>query len=181
MTNLYTNSTVVRAFEAEDVEHVYSQLGSSDDLREATTPYWRPMSRADVHAHLLGPNKPDHTWGICTKQDHQLIGKVDVIDLNMIHKRASVGITIWADECRGLGYGSEVISTVADWLMRTVGVRRVQAIVMAHNQPSLAAFKRAGFEQEARLRDYYWVDGKYDDAIVLSRLNVYSMQESLPE
>jgi RimJ/RimL family protein N-acetyltransferase len=62
-----------------------------------------------------------------------------------------------AAECRGLGYGNEVVAALSDWLIRAPGVRRVVARdVVAANVPSRRALERAGFVLEREEAGLTW-------------------------
>jgi RimJ/RimL family protein N-acetyltransferase len=54
-----------------------------------------------------------------------------------------------AAEHRGVGYGTELVEALSQWLLRQPGVRRVVAReVLADNAPSRRALERAGFSLE---------------------------------
>jgi RimJ/RimL family protein N-acetyltransferase len=55
----------------------------------------------------------------------------------------------WAAEHRGVGYGTELVQALSQWLLRQAGTRRVVAReVLADNTPSRRALERAGFSLE---------------------------------
>jgi RimJ/RimL family protein N-acetyltransferase len=54
-----------------------------------------------------------------------------------------------AAEHRGVGYGTELVEALSQWLLRQPGIRRVVAReVLADNKPSRRALERAGFSLE---------------------------------
>jgi [ribosomal protein S5]-alanine N-acetyltransferase len=62
-----------------------------------------------------------------------------------------------AAECRGLGYGTEIVAALSGWLIRAPGVRRVVARdVVAANLPSRRALERAGFVLEREEAGLTW-------------------------
>jgi UDP-2,4-diacetamido-2,4,6-trideoxy-beta-L-altropyranose hydrolase len=58
---------------------------------------------------------------------------------------ATIDVSI-APEQRSQGYGGIVIAAAVEELFRSKPVETVHALVKAHNQPSLRAFRNAGFE-----------------------------------
>ncbi|HNB42281.1 MAG TPA: GNAT family protein, partial [Anaerolineales bacterium] len=49
-------------------------------------------------------------------------------------------------------------------------LHRIEALVYPENTRSLHLLNKLGFKQEGTLRDYFYLDGKFYDHIVLSLL-----------
>ena len=65
-----------------------------------------------------------------------------------------VGIAVFAEEDRGLGYGLEAMSMFVDWLFGRIGAERVQGGTMPSNTAMRRTFERLGFEQEEAIDVY---------------------------
>jgi RimJ/RimL family protein N-acetyltransferase len=62
-----------------------------------------------------------------------------------------------AAEHRGVGYGTELVQALSQWLLRQAGIRRVVAReVLADNTPSRRALERAGFGLERSEGGLVW-------------------------
>jgi RimJ/RimL family protein N-acetyltransferase len=61
-----------------------------------------------------------------------------------------------AAEHRGLGYGTELVHALSQWLLRQQRVARVLAAAEAGNAPSRRALERAGFVLERSEGDRVW-------------------------
>ena len=169
--SLTGDGLILRPFEQSDVNEAYRAIASAEDLAWTTTPYWRPMTTKDVARHLLEPGRPTYTWAIVPSDGANIpAGKIDVIDLDLRHRRAEVGIAIWRKEHRGRGLGREAIRSTINWLNETGNVHRLQAKVIDGNEPSLRTFQSLDFDIEARLRDFFWIRDQFRDGILLSRL-----------
>lgn len=62
-----------------------------------------------------------------------------------------------AAEHRGVGYGTELVRALSQWLLRRAGIRRVVTReVLAGNTPSRRALERAGFSLERSEGGLVW-------------------------
>jgi ribosomal-protein-alanine N-acetyltransferase len=61
------------------------------------------------------------------------------------------------------------VETVLDWAFSDVGLKRVEALVMTTNQPSVALLERCGFTRESLLRNYRIAQGTPRDFYTYSR------------
>ena len=68
------------------------------------------------------------------------------------------------------GVMAEVLPAVLDHGFRTLGLRRIEALVTPGNEPSAALLERHGFAREAVLRDHAHWRGRYWDQWLYARL-----------
>jgi RimJ/RimL family protein N-acetyltransferase len=85
------------------------------------------------------------------------------------NEQAEIGITL-APESQGLGYGSEALSAVLDYLLGPLGKHRVVASVDPRNTPSLELMCRVGMRQEAHFRESLRFKGEWADDVVFATL-----------
>ena len=72
-------------------------------------------------------------------------------------------------EARGRGVGAELLSGILDRARRS-GATRAVLETAASNEPALALYRAAGFEQAGRRPGYYLrMDGRRDDAVLLEK------------
>ena len=75
-----------------------------------------------------------------------------------------------APEGRGQGFGTEAQRLLADWLLATTPVNRVEASTDLENLAEARSLEKAGFAREGILRGTQFRAGAYHDLIVFSRL-----------
>lgn len=63
--------------------------------------------------------------------------------------KAVIAITIGADY-RGLGYGTEAIRLICDYLRRNGSAAEAVAYIKPNNAPSIRAFQKAGFSHQGK-------------------------------
>ncbi len=75
-----------------------------------------------------------------------------------------------APEARGVGYGVEVASLLARYLLETYPVMRIEAETDVENLPAQRALEKAGFTREGVLRSAQWRGGAWHDLVMYSKL-----------
>jgi RimJ/RimL family protein N-acetyltransferase len=141
---------------------------------------WLPRSTesalAEYDAKLAEP--PDPLNVSFTVEAQVAMGRVahgDVVgEANLwgidVHRRCGhIGVTLVA-EARGLGFGRDVVALLCDYGFRLRGLHRLSCETLASNMPMIRAATAAGFVEEGRLRSSSWVDGAWEDDVLLSLL-----------
>lgn len=114
------------------------------------------------HVRADAENPAIRALAICLADGGRHIGNLRLSAIDPFHGNASLGIMIGERDCHGHGYGSEAIGIASRYAFLDCGVHRVTAGCYASNTASIAAFLKAGFREEGRLRSR-WRDG---DALV---------------
>ena len=56
------------------------------------------------------------------------------------------------------------------YAFRSRNLHRVHLQSLASNERALRAYRAVGFVEEGRLREHAWVEGSYDDVVLMSVL-----------
>lgn len=94
---------------------------------------------------------PAFRWGLQRKSDGAFIGTCGMYEWIPGWQRCSVGYAL-ASFAWGLGYMSEALSKVLEWLLGPLNVNRIGAEIHPTNTPSLRLARGLGFELEGTLR-----------------------------
>ncbi|KAH8807882.1 acyl-CoA N-acyltransferase [Xylogone sp. PMI_703] len=73
-------------------------------------------------------------------------------------------------EAHGQGYGTEALRWALGWCFRTANLHRVQLEAYEWNERALKTYRTVGFQEEGRLRQAIWRDGRWWDEIILGIL-----------
>ncbi|MFB9433495.1 GNAT family N-acetyltransferase [Streptoalloteichus tenebrarius] len=95
-----------------------------------------------------------------------------------------VGLGIGDAERWTLGYGMDAAAILLRYLFHVRNARRVQAIIGDYNRNMLQFVAKGFMTVEGVLRDYFFLDGEYHDAVICSILRdeYYAMSvPGLPE
>jgi [ribosomal protein S5]-alanine N-acetyltransferase len=69
---------------------------------------------------------------------------------------------------RGQGVATAAVRLVTPWALQALDLQRLEAWVEPENLASQRALRRAGFQQEGRLRNFLTIEGRVWDALVFS-------------
>ncbi|MHC4292292.1 MAG: GNAT family N-acetyltransferase [Planctomycetota bacterium] len=80
-----------------------------------------------------------------------------------------VGISILPDY-RELGLGTIIMETMIEWAQNNPAIEKLRLGAWASNQRALALYEKMGFVEEGRkIKEVKYVDGTYDDCILMYR------------
>ena len=110
-------------------------------------------------------------WAIRARDGGALVGTIGFNDLVWERGRRGeigydVGRPYWGSRVM-----DQVLPVVLDFGFATLGLRRIEAIVTAGNEPSCRLLERHGFEREGVLRDHAFWKGRFWDQILYGRLS----------
>ncbi|KAH8821808.1 putative GNAT family acetyltransferase [Xylogone sp. PMI_703] len=95
---------------------------------------------------------------------------VKSIPADLAHnRRGEIGIKLKSD-AHGQGYGTEALSWALGWCFRTANLHQVQLEAYEWNERALKMYKRVGFQEEGRLRQSIWREGRWWDEIIMGIL-----------
>ena len=81
---------------------------------------------------------------------------------------------------QGQGLMREALEAALDYVLGDLGLHRVMAAYMPHNERSARLLKSLGFESEGYARDYLLLDGAWRDHLLTSKLNSDKGPELFP-
>lgn len=71
---------------------------------------------------------------------------------------------------QGQGHGTSAQSALAEYLLATYPVNRIEAATDVTNRAEQRSLDKAGFTREGVLRGAQWLNGRWNDMVVYSRL-----------
>ncbi len=160
----------LRAIEPEDLDLLYSIENDTRLWNVGTTNV--PYSRYTLHDYIA--TSADDIYAdrqlrlIVETEDGKTVGIADLIHFDPQHLRAEAGIVIM-DAFRRKGFGTAAIDALGDYALRVLHLHQLYAVVAVDNQPAVALFKKAGFQQQAVLKDWLQEEHSYVDAVLMQR------------
>jgi RimJ/RimL family protein N-acetyltransferase len=98
------------------------------------------------------------------------VGFVLLTKINPIHRSADIGLRIGAPQDRGQGLGREALMLGLRYAWDHLNLHRVQLSVFESNQAARRAYRAAGFEEEGTLRQAAFINGRWENVVVMSAL-----------
>jgi len=83
------------------------------------------------------------------------------------HRFAVSGSVIGRKDLQGRGYGSDAARVRSRYAFEVLGLRLIQAEVMADNEASLRMLTRVGYQKIGTIPERYWKRGAYQDQVIL--------------
>jgi RimJ/RimL family protein N-acetyltransferase len=161
----------LRPLEPEDADTVSAWY---DDARVASLMGDLPISHArrrTRYATATTEGEDDvYRFLICRLEDDVPVGRTDLFDIDKGHGSCAFGITIGDPADWGHGYGSDALNALVDFAFGQLRMERIWMDVEAGNERARAAYRKAGFQEEGRLRRAWWQDGVWKDDIRMALL-----------
>lgn len=99
------------------------------------------------------------------------VGSVYIRDIDHTHHKGEYGIFIGEDSARGRGIGTVAAKLMIKYAFEELGLHKLFLRVFADNARALGSYEKAGFRQEAYLKDDVCIDGVYRDMVLMAVIN----------
>ncbi len=106
---------------------------------------------------------------IAEDDDGAPLGLVELVEINYIHRRAEFQVIV-APTHQGEGYGKNITNLALDYAFCILNLNKVYLIVSTSNEAAIHIYKSAGFIEEGCLINEFFVDGEYQNALRMYRL-----------
>ena len=149
--------TRLRALEAEDVDLLY--VWENDPAVWGVSGTLAPCSRHTLRRFL------DEQ-----RLDGRAVGLVDLFEFEPVDLRAGVGILIHGAGDRGRGFASDALDVLCRYARQVLGLHQLWCSVAPDNAASLALFRRAGFVECGRKREWRRTPDGWADELLLQKI-----------
>ena len=99
------------------------------------------------------------------------VGSVYIRDIDHTHHKGEYGIFIGEDSARGRGIGTVAAKLMIRYAFEDLRLHKLFLRVFADNVRALGSYEKAGFRQEAYLKDEVCIDGVYRDMVLMAVIN----------
>ncbi len=104
-----------------------------------------------------------HSFLIFRTTDDALLGGVTLSNLRRgVAQSATLGYWIGASHARH-GYSSEALRAVLEYAFQRLGLHRLEAACLPHNEASRRLLLSCGFQDEGYAREYLRINGSWQD------------------
>jgi ribosomal-protein-alanine N-acetyltransferase len=136
---------------------------------------WRLMHTLDetrdyIEVMLKRESAGTHLYAsVVLKATQKIIGTVMIFNFDYEAKHAEIGYVFHKDHW-GKGYGTEAVSMMDNFAFESLDLHKLHASVVDTNIGSVRVLEKNGFELEGRLKDYYFIENKYYDGLLLGKI-----------
>ena len=85
-------------------------------------------------------------------------------------RRAELGIAIGAKQYWDRGYGTNAVRLLLRHAFENLNLNRVSLVVFESNPRAIHVYKKVGFIEEGRMREFHFSGGEYCDTLIMSML-----------
>jgi len=110
-------------------------------------------------------------FAVVRAEDDFLLGNVGLNFVDMVHRRAELGIVLGEPSELSKGYGTEAIRLLLDYGFNTLGLHSIELYALAHNERALTCYRKVGFRECGRLSDALFQRGKFQDMVIMQMLD----------
>ncbi len=87
------------------------------------------------------------TFAIVLRENDELIGRIELEALDLVHRSAETGTGLFRPEHRGKGYGTEAKHVLLTYAFEVLGLHMVWSVVWQKNPRSRAALLKQGYRE----------------------------------
>lgn len=163
---------ILRAPEPDDLQHLYKMENDTElwEISNNQVPYSRYQLNKYISesAHDIYTDRQVR-FIIERMEDGEVMGCIDLTDINISNGRAEVGIAVFP-EYRNNGVGSAALEILCSYAERVLGLRQLFGFVPANNLPSLNLFINSGFQKTGQLKEWIRSYDRYCDVVVVQKI-----------
>ena len=164
----------LRALEPEDLELLYTW--ENNDINWVYSNTVSPFSRFTLKRYIENSHKNLYETGqlrlmIDHIEDKKTIGTIDLFEFDPFHKRAGIGILIADESYRRKGFAALSLKCLIQYCFKTLQLHQLYCNILANNTKSIELFKKQGFVEIGRKKDWIQTDNGYLDEYMFQLLN----------
>lgn len=160
----------LRPIEEADAERCYPWI-SDPEVRLLIGQTAVPNTAKDSVEYIRGADgRRRQMFAMVTRQGDEHVGNCELMGIDLIHRRAEVGIVIGPPEHRGKGLGREAVRLLCDHAFGALNLHKVYLRVFESNERAIRSYRALGFREEGRLREHAFLGGRYVDVLFMGLL-----------
>ena len=111
-----------------------------------------------------------YSFVIVTLEEDKMIGTISLEKIDYINRAATLGIFIGDEKYRGKHIGEEAIKLILDYGFNYLNLNNIKLTVLEFNKRAIACYKKCGFKEMGKIRQAYYLNGRYYDEILMDIL-----------
>lgn len=146
--NLGFGMVRLRALEPEDIDLLYQWENDASLWEISNTRI--PFSKHILEQYILSSSRDIYEQKqlrlIILNREGKPVGAVDLFDFDPFHRRAGIGILIYDQQDRHLGYATDTLIALENYAVESLGIIQLYASVSEENSNSIKLFRKAGYD-----------------------------------
>jgi RimJ/RimL family protein N-acetyltransferase len=164
---------ILREYRKEDLPYIRKWVNDENIIQYLSDVFLYPHTLNETEKFLnamLEGTSNIKGFIIAHKDTEEYIGQIDLIKIDWINRIGTLGIVIGNQEKLGKGYGAESIKLLQDFAFNRLNLHKLELNVRDYNERAIRCYKKCGFKEEGRIRENYFINGKYTDTLCMGIL-----------
>ena len=162
----------LRPLEKSDINETYLRWINDAEVTKYMTTGIFPSNMEKLKEYFDHMNSPNHViLAIADKKSDKHIGNIALNDIDWVNRIANLGIMLGDKKFWGKGYGTEATKLIVDYAFDKLNLHRLWLGVLAEHFAAIRVYERAGFKVEGRLRQELYLEGEYNDKVIMGMVN----------
>ncbi len=171
---LETQRLKLRPFQKSDLDSFVAYRSDPEVARYQSWDAPYPVEKAAAFIEDMAQSTPDthgnwYQFAVELKETGAMIGDCTFHTLLEDNRQAEIGFS-FARRYQGVGYATEAVQRLLDYLFADLALHRVQAICDVENTASARLLERVGMRREAHFVDNSWFKGAWSSEYVYALL-----------
>jgi len=172
MPHIYGDRVMLRDFRQEDISGMRSWCNDPSITKFLGGRYTAPIPWEQTDAELnrfLNGDAGGYNMVVADRETGKYLGQVSLFMIDHLSRKAELAIVLAPDSLEK-GYGGEALRLLLAFGFGQVNLNRIWLTVNAGNQRAIHVYEKAGFRREGVLRQDRYIDGHYEDDVLMSIL-----------
>ena len=166
----------------EDYIELYQKWVNDLEVSQFITAFSQVFNReAEEDWYHSTKDSADRSFTIHFLPEDKPIGNGSLHMVSQGNDRAELGIMIGEKEYWNKGLGTETVKLLTDFGFSVLSLHSLSLAVKEFNERAKRTYEKVGYKNAGRIRDFYKMNGKYYDEILMDilREEFYEKNESL--
>lgn len=160
----------LRPLELDDGARVVEWMNDREVLRYLTKTIPINSFREEEFLRTLYKDEKSLHLGVVVREDHRLIGRVSLANIDLISRTAELSLLIGDRAAWGKGYGLEADGLMIRYGFDFLNLHKIYAYVLEAHLNSVRILEENGLKREGLLREHIYRDGRYHNVLLYSIL-----------